>query len=184
MLGSEDIFRGGAPFAIREDLVRAPHRGDTEPFARVIVEHPGAVVVLAVDADDRVCCVRHYRHPVGATLVELPAGLRDVVGEDPVAVGERELAEEVELRAEEWTPLLSTYSSPGLIAERIDYLLARELSPGSRGDFELRHEEAEIEVLWVPFAELYAAVLDGRVGNGPMAVAVLAAVARGLLPRS
>ncbi len=181
VLGTEDLFRGALPFALRADLVRAPHRGGAEPFRRVIVEHPGAVVVLAADDDDRVCCLRHYRHPVGATLVELPAGLRDVDGEDAVAVGRRELAEEVELQAEVWTPLLSTYSSPGLIAERIDYLLARGLSPASRGDFVLRDEEAEIEVLWVPFPELYDAVLDGRVRNGPTATAVLSAAARGLL---
>ncbi|WP_231123933.1 NUDIX hydrolase [Nocardioides sambongensis] len=78
------------------------------------------------------------------------------------------------MQAEEWTPLLSTYSSPGYSSERIHYFLARGLSHADRGDFELRHEEADLQTLWIPFDELVAAVLAGRVADGPVVQAVLA----------
>jgi hypothetical protein len=59
------------------------------------------------------------------------------------------------------------------------FFLARDLEEADRGDFELHHEEADMTVEWVPFAELYAAVLEGRVQDAPVALAVLLAAARG-----
>src|SRR4051794_7134052 len=87
---STDLYRSELPFALRADAVRRPGHPDEEPFTRVVLEHPGAVVVLAVDDDDRVLCLRQYRHPVGQRLIELPAGLLDVSGEEPRAAAERE----------------------------------------------------------------------------------------------
>src|SRR5689334_13513385 len=73
--GSEDVWRGSAPFAVRRDEVTLPAGG--ERFGRVVVEHPGAVVVLALDEDDRALVLKQYRHPIGMRMVELPAGLLD-----------------------------------------------------------------------------------------------------------
>ncbi|TWG97848.1 ADP-ribose pyrophosphatase [Nocardioides sp. J9] len=171
---SADLHRDGWVLALRSDQVRRPGDHDEEAFRRLVVEHPGAAVVLAVDDQDRVLCLKQYRHPAQARLVELPAGVIDEPGEDPEAVARRELREEAALQAERWTHLLSTFSSPGYSAERIHYYLAEVLSPADRGDFVLRHEEADLEEVWVPFEELVDAVLDGRVADGPVVQAVLA----------
>ena len=178
---SEDLYRSGLPFALRADVVRRPEQPGEEPFTRVVLEHPGAVVVLALDEDDRVFCLRQYRHPARMRMLELPAGLLDVDGEEPRATAERELLEEAGLAADEWTPLTSAYSSPGISTEQIHYFLARGLRPADRGAFEPAHEEADMQTLWVPYDELLAACLEGRVRDAPVLVAVLTAHARGLV---
>lgn len=171
---STDLHRDAWVVAFRSDRIRRPGADDEEPFRRLVLEHPGAAVVLAIDEDDRVLCLRQYRHPVRHRLVELPAGVIDHPGEDPEEVARRELREEAAMAAERWTHLLSTFSSPGYSAERIHYYLAEDLSPADRGDFELRHEEADLETLWVPFPHLVEAVLAGDVADGPVVQVVLA----------
>jgi ADP-ribose pyrophosphatase len=178
---SEDLYRSDLPFALRVDQVRRPEAPDEEPFSRLVLEHPGAVVVLAVDEDERVLCLRQYRHPVGLRMLELPAGLLDKVGEEPEAAARRELVEEAGLEADSWSPLTTAYSSPGITSEAIHYFLARGLHAADRGDFVAAHEEADMETLWVPYAELLAACLDGRLHDAPLLVAVLTARQLGLV---
>ena len=170
---SRDIFRDDWIVALREDTLHRPGRPE-ESFDRLVIEHPGAVMALAVDDDERVCCLRQYRHVVGRSFVELPAGLCDSDGEEPLETAQRELREEAELEADDWRPLLAVYPSVGIIAERHHLFLARGLRRASRGDFAMEHEEAELEVFWVPMADLLDAVLAGRVQQSPLAVAVLA----------
>jgi ADP-ribose pyrophosphatase len=167
-----DLYRGDWIVALRRDTVRAPTGGET--FERWVVEHPGAVIVLAVDEQDRVACVRQYRHPAGGWFLELPAGLRDAGDEDPLETAKRELREEVELEAAQWRELFVKWPSAGILAERHVFYLARELTHRDRGDFALEHEEAAMEMLWVPLDDLVEAVLDGRVSEEPISVAVLA----------
>ena len=171
--GTEDIWRGAAPFAVRSDRISAPARPD-EQFGRLVLEHPGAVAVLAVDDRDRVLVLEQYRHPAGTRFVELPAGLLDVAGEDPLVTAQRELREEAGLVAQRWTHLMSTYPSPGLSSERIEIYLAEDVSEtADRGGFVLEHEEADMTTAWVPVGELLEGVLAGRLTEGPLALAVL-----------
>lgn len=169
---------GGWVVRLRSDAVRRPGLPDEEPFTRLVVEHPGAAIVLAVDDEDRVLCLWQYRHAVGQRLVQLPAGLLDVEGEEPVEVARRELVEEAGYEAAQWTHLVSAYSSPGIIGEMSHYYLARGLTEVGRGDFEPEHEEAEMEIGWVPRAELLEAVLAGRVHDAHLVLALLTAAAR------
>lgn len=171
---SEDLYRGEWIVALRKDMVRDPGRRDGEAFGRWVFEHPGAVIVLAVDDEERVACVRQYRHPARGTFLELPAGLRDADGEDPLDTAKRELLEEVELEAAQWRELFALWPSAGITAERHVFFLARDLTAGDRGGFALEHEEAAMEMLWVPVDDLVEAVLDGRVTEEPISVAVLA----------
>ena len=173
VVGTRVLHRDDWVVVVREDVITRPDHPEHE-FARITVEHPGAVVVLAVDADERVLCLRQYRHSSGHLFVELPAGLRDAGDEPPVETAKRELREEAEVSATSWRHLLSTYPSAGLTNEVHEIFLARELSHASRGDFEMQHEEAEIEVFWAPVDDLLEAVLSGRIRQGPLVQAVLA----------
>ena len=177
---STSRYDGGWVMRLREDQVQRPGHPDEEPFSRLVLEHPGASVILAVDDQERALCLWQYRHPVGRSLLQLPAGLIDVEGEAPLAVARRELVEEGGFEAAEWTHLSSAYSSPGISQELGHYFLARGLSEVGRGDFELEHEEAEMQVRWVPVQELADAVLAGDPVDGHLATAVLLATARGL----
>ena len=172
VVSSQDLHRDDWVVALREDRITRP--GHSEEFSRLSLEHPGAVVVLAVDDDERVMCLRQYRHTSGHEFVELPAGLRDAGDEPAVETAKRELREEVELDAADWRLLLSTFSSAGITDEVHEIFLARGLTHAPRGDFEMEHEEAEMERFWVPMADLLEAVLEGRVRQGPLAQAVLA----------
>lgn len=105
----------GRVVSLRTDVV------DLGPAGRVdrdVVEHPGAVGVIAVDAELRVLLVRQYRHPVGCLLWEPPAGLLDIPGEDPLTAARRELAEEAGYQAAEWAVLVDAFTSPGGSTER------------------------------------------------------------------
>lgn len=173
VVGSETVFGDHPAFGFRRDTVHRPgHPDDTH--ARLVVEHPGAVVVLAVDDEGRVCCLRQYRHAGQGWFVELPAGLKDAAGEDPRDTAARELREEAELQASEWRLLLDLVPSAGILEERQQVFLARGLSPVSRGDFELHGEEAEMELFWTPVDELVEAALAGRISESPLVAAVLA----------
>lgn len=172
VVSSRDLHRDRWVVALREDVITRPDHPDR--FTRISLEHPGAVVVLAVDEQERVMCLRQYRHTSGYEFVELPAGLRDAGDEPAVETAKRELREEVELEASDWRLLLSTFASAGISDEVHEIFLARGLAHASRGDFEMHHEEAEMERFWVPMAELLDAVLSGRVRQGPLVQAVLA----------
>ncbi len=183
LLAREDVWRGAAPFAVRSDQITLPDGGD--PFRRLVVEHPGAVVILAVDevADsegrprERVLVLRQYRHPAERRFVELPAGLLDQPGEDPVVAAQRELLEEAGLVARSWSPLSSIYTSPGINAERIEIYLATDLEHvPDRGGFHLHHEEADMTRHWVDLDDLLDACLERRLTDGPLVTAVLAYV--------
>jgi ADP-ribose pyrophosphatase len=170
----ECVWKGAAPFSVRRDVVSAPGHPE-EKFGRLVLEHPGAVMILAVDEHERVLVLHQYRHPAAMRFVELPAGLLDMEGEDPVEAARRELREEGLILAAEWKHLFTTYSSPGLSSERVAYFLARDLSPApDRGGFEPAHEEADMTVDWVPVDELLDGVREGRITDGPTAQAVLA----------
>jgi ADP-ribose pyrophosphatase len=170
----ERIWQGSAPFSVRRDLVSAPGHPEVR-FGRLVVEHPGAVVVLAVDEDDRALVLQQYRHPVGMRFLELPAGLLDVPGEDPLVAGKRELLEEGAHTADRWTHLLTSYPSPGVLSEKHVFFLATGLEHvPDRGGFEPAYEEAHMSAHWVPLDELLVGVLAGRFTDGPLALAVMA----------
>ena len=180
---STDLHRGSWVVALRSDRIRNAGDPDGGTFDRLVLEHPGAVVVLALDEQDRAVCLSQYRHAALTRFVELPAGVIDA-DEEPLDVGRRELREEAGLEAGDWTHLLSAYSSPGYSAEVIHYYLARDLVVVGRGGFVPSHEEADMQLFRVPYSDLLGAVLGGAVRDAPVALAVLAAQARGLANRT
>lgn len=169
------VVYSGFKFGLVLDTVAMPGGDQAQ---RVYLDHPGAVVVAALDAHDRVALIHQYRHPVRQRLWELPAGLRDVDGEDPAVTAERELDEEADTRAAFVTHLMTFHPSPGCSNERIEVYLARDLSPVPPQQRHVRtDEEADLSLRWWDLDEAVAAVFDGHITNG-CTIAALLAVAR------
>jgi len=168
-----------APLVTREtvfdgrvwDIVRDTVTFGGRPMTREYMAHTGAVVIAAVE-DGRLLLINQYRQPIGAREWELPAGLLDVPGEDPLEAAKRELAEEADLVAAEWRELVAYHPSAGGSDELITVFVARGLSAAP--DLHDRtEEEAEIVLRWEPLGAVVAAIVEGRVRNGPLIVAAL-----------
>ncbi|MFI5061944.1 MAG: NUDIX domain-containing protein [Actinomycetales bacterium] len=172
---SPEVTATETPFEGRVwDIRRDTFRYNGDDIVREYVDHTGAVAVLALDDQDRVLLIRQYRHPVRHRGWEIPAGLLDVQGEDPLVAAKRELAEEADLLAEEWNVLGEFYTSPGGSDEAIRIYLARGVS-ATHEAYSRSEEEADIEVRWVPLDEVVDAVLARRVQNPSLIVGVLSA---------
>lgn len=158
------------------DTIVAP---DGSEHGRAVVRPHGAVGVLALDDADRVLLVQQYRHPVRARLLEIPAGTLDVGGEGPEAAARRELAEETDLVAADWSVLLELVTTPGYSTERWTVYLATGLSVVPDDErTEREAEEADMTQWWMPFTDAVDAVLAGRIGDSMTVAAILAEQAR------
>jgi 8-oxo-dGTP pyrophosphatase MutT (NUDIX family) len=160
--------------SVRVDVLQGPG-GE---FQREVVEHPDAVAVVALDDAHRVALVLQYRHPLGSSLLELPAGTLDVPGEVPVDAARRELAEEVGLTADVLVPLGTIWNSAGWSDERTHLYLAPRTAPTPRpAGFAAVDEEAVMSVVWCPLDELVQDSLAGRITDAKTVVGALRAQA-------
>ena len=175
-VAAQEDLGGGKIIQVRRDIVRMP---DGQEAGREVVEHPGAVAVVALDEHGQVLMIRQYRHPVGRQLWEIPAGLRDVAGEPPLVTAQRELLEEAGYLAADWQVLADFFTSPGISSERLRVYLARDLTfvPVAEREYVPDHEEAHLVVEWAPLDVVVARFLAGELHNGVMAIGVLAAYA-------
>lgn len=172
VIDTREHFRGPV-FTVVSDTVAMP---DGQTAARDYVRHVGSVAAVAVDDQERVVLVRQYRHPLRQVLWELPAGLRDVDGEDPAVTAGRELAEEAGLVAQRWELLLTLHNSPGYSNEQILIYLARDLTEVDDGfAFERVFEEATMTVHRVPLDEAIVMVDRGEITNATTVAGLLAA---------
>ncbi|MER5945828.1 NUDIX hydrolase [Streptomyces sp. NPDC001904] len=160
----------GNKTSVRTDEVVMP---DGSVARRDYQVHPGSVAVLALDDQDRVLLLKQYRHPVGMKLWEIPAGLLDVPGENPLHAAQRELYEEAHVKAEDWRVLADVYTTPGGCSEAVRIFLARGLSEADGARFEVEDEEADMEFARVPVGELVRGVLRGELHNNCLVVGVL-----------
>ena len=156
--------------ALRKDTLTMPGGGLAD---REIVEHFGAVAVVALDEENRLIMVEQYRHSVRQRLLELPAGLLDMAGEDELEAAQRELAEEAGLAAQDWGVLVDLVTSPGFAEEAVRIFIARGLSHVDRPEPE--DEEADMQSHWVGLFDARDAVMRGEIVNGIAVAGVLAA---------
>lgn len=144
----------GRLISVRVDEVEL---SDGRRTSREVVEHPGAVAILAWDGE-RLAVVRQWRHPAGAEMIEIPAGTLDP-GEEPRATAERELAEECGLAAAAWEAGPRFFTAPGFCDELMHLFLATDLADASAE----AEDDEEIELSWLTLGEAEAAVDDGRI---------------------
>ena len=150
-LGGETKYAGGI---VTVSVERFRH-ADGEVVTREKVTHPGAVGMIAVD-DTHVWLVRQPREVAGAEAsLEIPAGKRDVPGEEPLATAKRELAEEIGKRAARWREIKVFFTSPGFSDERVWLFLATDLSDAPPAQAE---ENERIEIIPWPLSELDSAI--------------------------
>ncbi len=172
VLGREVVYEGAIWDIARETFAYA---GGT--LRRDFVDHPGASAVVGVDADGRVLLVRQYRHPVRSRNWELPAGLLDMPGEDPIQAAHRELAEEANYQAASMEHMVTLNVTPGGSNEVIHIYLATGLAPLDY-DYVRTGEEADMEVQFWPLAEAVDAALNGHIRNQISVTGLLVAHAK------
>jgi len=159
----------GRLIAVRVDEVERP---DGRHATREIVEHPGAVAILAWDGA-RLAMVRQWRHAAGDVLLEIPAGTMEE-SEEPLATARRELAEEMGIAADSWTRGPSFYTAPGFCTERLTLFLATELH-----EVETQApDDEQLEREWLSLSQALDGVDDGRVADAKSIAGILWLAAR------
>lgn len=168
-VSSETVYVGKI-LALRLDEVAMPGGGTAR---REVVEHFGAVAVVALDDDDTVTLVYQYRHPIGRRLWELPAGLIDIAGENIQLAAARELEEETGLVAADWSVLVDVISAAGFCDESVRVYLATGLTEVDRPG--AHDEEADLQVHRFPLSEAVQMVYRGEIVNALAIAGILAA---------
>jgi ADP-ribose pyrophosphatase len=163
LVASELLHRG----RVLEFRVDTVERGDGRRARRDVAAHPGAVAIVAVDAEGRILLVRQYRHPAGRALLEIPAGTLDrdpATGaiEDPDLAARRELEEETGHRAGRWERLGDFWTAPGFATERMHLFLATELDAAGAERLVPDEDEA-LELIRLPWREALAAAERGEI---------------------
>lgn len=166
LLSTREIYRGRVVrLTVEEVELPNGHRLPLE-----ILHHPGGAAVVALDAAQRVCLLRQFRHAAGGWVWELPAGKLEPP-EPAAETARRELAEEARVAAAQWHSLGQYLSSPGVFTERIHLYLARELTPAAG-----QAEQGEVfEIHWLPLEETLRWVDDGRIEDGKTGFGLLKA---------
>jgi ADP-ribose pyrophosphatase len=171
-LGEREVFRGSL-IGVATAEFEGP--GGVR-FERDVVHHPGAVVVVPVTDDRTVIMVRQFRAAIETELLEIPAGKRDVEGEDPVVTARRELAEEVGREAGRVELLATFYNSPGFSDELSWLYLARDLSPVDHDP--QGHEEQYMTVEEVLLEEVVDLITARRIVDAKSIIGLLLALDR------
>jgi len=151
--------------------------GDDAVLRREYIDHPGAVAIVPLrdsETGPEVLMLSQYRHPVGAVLWEIPAGLLDKEGEDPLVAAQRELAEEAGLEAKTWHVLVDLFSSPGCLSESLRVFLAEDLTASDLA-YERTEEEAGMKHEWVRLADAVELIHSGKIHNATAIAGLLAA---------
>jgi ADP-ribose pyrophosphatase len=169
LVRSEKVFQGRL-LTIKVDEVRLP---DGASARREVVDHPGAVSVVAVTGNREVVMVRQWRHAVGEALVEIPAGTLKA-GEDPAVCAGRELMEEAGFEPGSLELLAEFWSAPGFLREYMRVYLALDLKPASLP----ADEDERVEPLLVPWDEALRMCADGTVRDAKSLAGLLMAQRR------
>lgn len=156
VLASERIYEGRL-INLRVDQIRTAAGVES---VREIVEHPGAIALIALDEAGRVLLVKQYRHAVRAVTLEIPAGILEP-GEEPAAAAQRELREETGYRAERLERLGGIHTAPGFSTEYIHFFLATRLVP----DRLAMDDDEVIDLLRLPLGDAIDLIHTGQIDD-------------------
>jgi ADP-ribose pyrophosphatase len=168
-LGAAELYRAHSIW-LEEVEYETP---DGERFTRAIVRHPGAVSVVALREDGRAVLVRQFRAAIDRDVLEIPAGKRDVEGEDPSTTAQRELEEEVGLRADTVELLVEFYNSPGFCDEHSYAYLATGLTECDRAP--IGPEESAMTIEYVALDDVPKLIAAGELTDAKSIIALLMA---------
>ena len=168
-----DVVHSWAMFRLLRRTISGP-QGDV--FVRTYVSTPGAVGVIALTPDNQIVLVSQYRSSFDDLVLEIPAGMRDVVGEDPARTAWRELAEETGYVPATVEFLGSCLSSPGVTDSVVELFIARDVVVGESAPE--GPEELEMTVMLIPFAQALAMVDEGEITDSKSVVGILLAARR------
>ncbi|HEY8869262.1 MAG TPA: NUDIX hydrolase [Candidatus Limnocylindrales bacterium] len=174
VVGSRLVHRGHY-IDLRVDEIE---RADGSRATREVIDHPGAVAIVAVDADDQILLVRQWRTPAGRALLEIPAGTLDRdpitrITEDPDLAAVRELEEETGYRAATWQLLGRFWTAPGFATELMHLYLATELRPADAEGRLGPDEDERLELERVPVVEALALADRGEIADAKSLVGLL-----------
>lgn len=172
---SEEVVNRGPVVTLAVAKVETP---SGRVLDREIVHHPGAVAVVPVlpgPSGPEAVMVRQYRAPLDDLVLEIPAGKRDVAGEDPMVTAARELREEVGLAAGELHHLAGFHNSPGFCDEFLDVYLS--VGPTPVADERQGEEELAMTIERVPLSAVPAMISDGRLTDAKSIIGLLLAIA-------
>lgn len=158
------LFRSPRFFVVRETQTTP----DGREHSREVVRHPGAVTILPILDDGRICLIQNYRVSVGQTLIELPAGTLEP-NEDPAVAAARELTEETGYRAERIELLAVFYMSPGILDEKMHFYVATGLRPGPQA----LDPAEDIVPLRASWSAILTMLRDGRIQDAKSMSALL-----------
>lgn len=162
-LTTREIYSGRV-IKVRVDTVSLP---DGKQSIREVVEHAGAVAVVALDEDNNIIMVRQYRKPLDRVLTEIPAGTMEK-DENPLLCAQRELEEETGFIAARWEKILSYYSAPGFTDEYLHVYLATGLSLGKTNP----DPDEFIELVHIPLPEAYRLIFAGQIVDGKSIIGI------------
>ena len=163
ILGTRSIYKGKI-----FDVIESEIRHDDVQYKREIVVHKGSAVIIPVFADGTVAMVRQYRYAAEKFLLEIPAGTLNA-GEDPQLGAERELEEEIGVRAGKIEKLTEFYVSPGFLTEKMHLFLATDLTP-------TKHNLETDEILTVErysFPDLLEMIRRGEIEDAKTIIGIM-----------
>jgi ADP-ribose pyrophosphatase len=168
IISNEEIYRGRI-----FNVSLATIREDGKTYTREIISHPGRAVIVPVFADKTVALVRQYRHPAGKRLLELPAGSLEK-GESPETGAERELEEEIGVRAARIEQISEFYVSPGFLAEKMHVFLATDFTETAQN---LEDDEL-LKIERIPLASAAELIRSGEIEDAKTIIGLTLAAAR------
>lgn len=168
ILKTEEIYRGRI-----FNVSLATVREEEKTYTREIISHPGSAVIVPVFVDETVALVRQYRHPARKYLLEIPAGSL-APGEDPQAGAERELEEEIGVRAARVEKLTEFYVSPGFLSEKMHVYLATDFTE-SRQNLE---DDELLRVERIPLRACAELIKNGAIEDAKTMIGLTFAAAR------
>lgn len=165
VIESQRVFDGRL-IKVRVDKVRLP---DGSEHRREVVEHPGAVAIVPVLPNGDLVLVRQYRHAVGRSTLELPAGTREP-GESPIETANRELREETGYRAKDTRELVRFFVSPGWADEELIVFLATNMTSGR----DQPEQDEDLLVVTVHPDDITEKIRSGDIADSKTIVGLLA----------